>query len=90
MRPAMRHAGRALVVACAVACLAPSPARAQGEAEQKTAETRFQEGLQRARKGDFDGARLAFAQAYAVLQKPDVLFNLALSELKHRQPAIDI
>lgn len=33
-------------------------------------------------KKDFEGARLAFLQAYAVLNKTDILFNLAYSELK--------
>ena len=49
---------------------------------RREAEARFKEGLTRAQGGDFEGARLAFVQAYAVLKSADVLWNLALSEMK--------
>ncbi len=40
------------------------------------------EGIARVKKGDFEAARLSFAQAYTVLHKPVILWNLALAEEK--------
>lgn len=59
-------------------------AHAQGgdPAVEREAKARFQEGLTRVQARDFEGARVAFTQAYAVLHKPDILWNLALSEEK--------
>jgi hypothetical protein len=50
------------------------------------AEKRLDEGLDRYAKGDFEGARLAFAQAYAVLTSIDLLYNLTRAELKSSHP----
>ncbi|MGA2451692.1 MAG: hypothetical protein ABTD50_23800 [Polyangiaceae bacterium] len=49
---------------------------------QRDAQARFSEGLARVQSGNFEGARTSFAQAYAVLHKPDILWNLALAEEK--------
>lgn len=51
-------------------------------AAQRDARLRFEEGLARVKSGRFEDARVAFAQAFAVLRKPDILWNLALSEEK--------
>jgi hypothetical protein len=49
---------------------------------QRDAQMRFNEGLARVQAGNFEGARMSFTQAYAVLHKPDILWNLALAEEK--------
>ncbi len=61
--------------------LASSPARADDKAT-RDAQARFEEGLGRVKAGDFEAARVSFTQAYAVLKKPDILWNLALAEEK--------
>lgn len=53
---------------------------------QSEAQARFQTGLKYYDARDFESARLAFTQAYAVLQKPAILLNLALSELYTNRP----
>jgi hypothetical protein len=57
-------------------------ASAQPDLARRDAEARFREGLSRVQANDFEGARLAFVQAYSVLKSTDVLWNLALSEMK--------
>ena len=69
-----------------VALGAPTIASAQDEGAKHDAQARFEEGMKRVRSGDFEGGRLAFIQAYAVLKNPDILWNLALSELKSSHP----
>ena len=64
-----------------LAALASTPAFAADKATRE-AQARFVEGLARVKAGDFEAARLSFAQAYVVLRKPDILWNLALSEEK--------
>ncbi|HEY1691359.1 MAG TPA: hypothetical protein VGG39_04315 [Polyangiaceae bacterium] len=66
------------------ASAAATGAGAQGAepAAEHDARLRFQEGLGRVKARDFESARVAFAQAYAVLHKPDILWNLALAEEK--------
>src|SRR5450631_272407 len=59
----------------------PTPDEARADAEK-----RLDEGLDRYAKGDFEGARLAFAQAYAVLTSIDLLYNLMRSEVKAGHP----
>jgi hypothetical protein len=63
----------------------PSPAQTPDEA-RADAEKRLDEGLQRYAKGDYEGARLAFAQAYAVLTSIDLLYNLMRAEVKSGHP----
>jgi hypothetical protein len=67
---------------------ASSIASAQGTglSAQDEANARFQTGLKYYDNHDFESARLAFKQAYAVLQKPSILLNLALSELYSNHP----
>lgn len=65
--------------------VAAAPARAD-DVTTKEAQARFEEGLGRVKDGDFEGARVSFAQAYAVLKKPDILWNLALAEQKSGHP----
>ncbi len=60
-------------------------ARADDKAVRE-AQARFEEGLKRVKAGDFEAARMSFVQAYVVLRKPDILWNLALSEEKSARP----
>jgi hypothetical protein len=68
------------------ALAAQAPAFAQGLSANDEANARFQTGLKYYDARDFESARLAFTQAYAVLQKPSILLNLALSELYSNHP----
>jgi len=70
-----------LVGVIALALLAPARASADDRAAQE-AQARFVEGIARVKAGDFEAARMSFAQAYTVLHKPDILWNLALAEDK--------
>lgn len=70
----------------AAALAAQVPAVAQGLSASDEANARFQTGLKYYDARDFESARLAFTQAYAVLQKPSILLNLALSELYSNHP----
>jgi hypothetical protein len=76
-----RAAGWGVLVGAAALAL-PAPARAADEKATREAQGRFVEGITRVRAGDFEGARMSFAQAYTVLHKPDILWNLALAEDK--------
>ena len=86
--------GAALVLALAVA----PDARAQSAAALQDAMNRFEEGLDAAaaahRTGDpakWEEARVKFQQAYAVVRRPSLVFNLAYSEenLDRRLEAIE-
>jgi hypothetical protein len=55
---------------------------AQEDALTKAARARFQEGVDAFDKGNYEAARAAFTQAYALKQHPAVLLNLAQSSLK--------
>lgn len=79
----MRLATGALALAAILAVGAPARA---DDVTTKEAQARFEEGLGRVKDGDFEGARVSFAQAYAVLKKPDILWNLALAEQKSGHP----
>ena len=75
----------ALATACALS--APRMAYADvADAATRDAKVRFEEGLKRYEAQDYDGARLAFLQAFAVLHAVDILFNLSLSELRSEHP----
>jgi hypothetical protein len=79
----MEAAGRrtvAIVALLAAAILASPGALAQTELATKEAESRFKEGLARHDAGDEEGARLSFLEAYSVLKRPNILFNLARAE----------
>jgi len=58
-----------------------APAQTPDQA-RADAQTRLSEGLDRYGRGDYDGARLAFQQAYAVLASVDLLYNLSRAEVK--------
>jgi hypothetical protein len=74
---------RALLFALTMAAAAnAASARADDQGAQHDAQARFEEGLQRAKSGDFAAARISFMEAYAVLRRPRILWNLALSEEK--------
>jgi tetratricopeptide (TPR) repeat protein len=48
----------------------------------REARARFEEGLAYLKANNFEGARVSFAQSYAVLHRPSILWNLALAEEK--------
>lgn len=63
----------------------PAPAAPGGKPEEraiKDAQARFEEGLRRYKAQDFEGARLAFLQAYTAYPSVDILWNLCLAELR--------
>ncbi len=72
--------------AAALVLTASSPALADDDRANREAEARFKEGLARVKTKDYEAARLSFAQAYAVLHRPLILWNLALSEEKTNHP----
>jgi hypothetical protein len=78
----MRRAVRWAIFAGVLTAMAPETVRAQEATTEREAQARFEEGLARVRAGNFEGARVSFLQAYAVLQKPSILWNLALAEEK--------
>jgi hypothetical protein len=61
---------------------APPDSRAADDPAVRDAQARFDEGLDRVKTGDYEAARISFAQAYAVLKRPAILWNLALAEEK--------
>jgi hypothetical protein len=74
-----------LVLAAAQPAALVRPAKAQTGAEDPTtamARARFKEGVEYYDKGQFELARAAFLQAYALKKHPAVLLNLAWSCLK--------
>jgi tetratricopeptide (TPR) repeat protein len=89
--PPPRKSAVGLALAClmvAVSTFAQTPPRPDSAEDpaSKDAHARFQEGLKRYEVGDFDGARIAFLQAYSVLHAVDILYNLSLSELRSGRP----
>jgi hypothetical protein len=83
MLPVLRPTSNALAAAL---LLASTSAFATDDKAIRDAQARFAEGLARVKKGDFEAARISFAQAYVVLHKPDILWNLALAEEKSGHP----
>ncbi|MBV9945896.1 MAG: hypothetical protein JOZ69_03510, partial [Myxococcales bacterium] len=88
MRDAMPRIYGAAMVAAALAV--PSQAWAAEGAPpspaEREAQVRFEEGLARVKASNFEGARMSFTQAHAVLRKPPILWNLALAEEKSGHP----
>src|SRR5882724_7293141 len=82
-----RHAAR-LFCALGVAFLVtvPRTSHAQDDATIEMARQRFREGVQYYDQHQFEKARLAFLQAYALKPHPSVLLNLAQSELRSGHP----
>jgi hypothetical protein len=70
------------MLAGALAVAVPGAARADDPAAEREAQARFEEGIARVKAGNFEGARVSFLQAHAVLRKPYILWNLALAEEK--------
>lgn len=60
---------------------APSQSLPAPDALTAEARKRFNEGLRASAAGDFERARLAFLQTYALKQAPEVLRNLAMNEI---------
>lgn len=70
----------------AVSIAIPRTSRAQDDATIEMARQRFREGVQFFDQHQFEKARLAFLQAYALKPHPAVLLNLAQSELRSGHP----
>ena len=82
----IRPLAAALLIAFTPAALG-TPAYAQSDdATTAAARSRFREGVEFYDKGQFENARAAFLQAYALKKHPDVLYNLAFSCLKSNHP----
>lgn len=67
-------------------CVAPA-----ARADEATARDRFNEGVKRFQKGDFEGARVLFLEADREHHSPVIDYNLGLAEerLGHPQAAVD-
>jgi hypothetical protein len=83
----MRLRASALAMVFLPAFLAAAPALAQSDAALRDALDRFQEGLEAAaaanQKNDmakWEEARVKFLEAYAVVRRPSLVYNLAYSE----------
>jgi hypothetical protein len=79
-----------LVAALSIATfslLLPCVAQAQDDATIEMARQRFREGVSFYDQREYEKARLAFLQAYALKPHPSVLLNLAQSELRAGKPA---
>ncbi|HEX7663089.1 MAG TPA: hypothetical protein VF407_01190, partial [Polyangiaceae bacterium] len=65
-------------------CLAPAVYAPNAFAQNAStmADARFHEGLAFVQAGQYEQARLAFQQAYAISKDPTTLWNLALAEMK--------
>ncbi len=80
MPSALRSGPVALAALMVLATAAP--AAGADDKATRDAQARFAEGLARVKSGDYEAARISFTQAYVVLHKPDILWNLALAEEK--------
>src|SRR5262245_29471586 len=69
-----------------VAFGAPAFAQPADDPTTKAARARFQEGVAYYDKGEYENARTAFLQAYALRKHPAVLLNLAQSSLRANHP----
>ena len=82
-----RFAARVVCAAGFALCLLlPSPVRADDDPTIEMARQRFREGVQFYDQKQYEKARLAFLQAYALKPHPSVLLNLAQSELRADRP----
>jgi hypothetical protein len=87
-RAAARTGGLVLALALAASTFtatvhAQQPPTAEAVVE---AEARFKEGLKRHDAGDEEGARLSFLQAFSVIKRPNIVFNLARAEQLTNHP----
>ncbi|MBX3191762.1 MAG: hypothetical protein KF819_32530 [Labilithrix sp.] len=76
----------AAVLVTFLASSAPLTAVAQDDPVTVQARARFKEGVDFYDKGQYENARLAFLQAYALKKHPAVLLNLAQSTAKANHP----
>jgi hypothetical protein len=81
MRYIVRHA-LALSLGLTLFSAYPGVARADDESATTIARERFKEGVAHFDQKNYDKARIAFLQAYALKKHPAVLLNLAQSELR--------
>jgi len=81
-----RSAVRSSMLVAAVVLASPALAPAAPDPLEHEAQIRFEEGLRRVKAGDLGAARVSFAQAYAVLHRTNILWNLALCEEKTGHP----
>jgi hypothetical protein len=72
---------RALVTVWIALGLAPMRGFAAGDALTAEARARFDEGVKKYDRGEYEAAHAAFLQAFALKRHPDVLLNLAWSSL---------
>jgi hypothetical protein len=79
-RASGRSAARILGLLLATVAMLPRTAWGQTDTATREAESRFKEGLKHHDAGDEEGARLSFLEAYSVLKRPNLLFNLARAE----------
>ena len=85
MKLRKRHAPAALLfvlTAATAPIVVSTPARAADDAMIQMARERFQEGVKYYDEKQYEKARAAFLQAYALKRHPAVLLNLAQSELR--------
>jgi hypothetical protein len=76
----------AVLVAFMSSTVVPRIAVAQDDPVTMQARARFKEGVEAYDKGQYENARLAFLQAYALKKHPAVLLNLAQSSAKAGHP----
>jgi hypothetical protein len=76
-----------LCVGLAMPLFVTAPAAAEDDAVVEMARQRFREGVDFFDKKQYDKARAAFLQAYALKAHPAVLLNLAQSELRSNREA---
>jgi len=77
---------RAVRWATLVAALAGAVPAGADDSAQRDAEARFEEGLARVRAHDLEAALQSFRQATALMRKPAIVWNLALTEEKTNHP----
>lgn len=85
----IRHAAEWIfaVTICGTILISPIESGAAEDPTVEMARARFREGVQFYDKQQYEKARLAFLQAYALKPHPSVLLNLAQSELRGGRPA---
>ena len=79
----IRSIAAALLISLSpIAMSTPSLAQSAEDPTVKAARARFNEGVEFFDKGQYENARAAFLQAYALRKHPAVLINLAQSSLR--------
>jgi hypothetical protein len=74
-----------VVVLCTFGAIGHSSASGPDPAEQRLAREQVRRGLEEARADRWDTARASFERAYALWNKPSILFNLAGAQTKTGQ-----